>query len=83
MTLWLVLDRGEPSVCTNHPGFDPDVLVTAESVSMMRVFSGIDDLRAARDAGRVRIDGTPSLVDQFGSWFLWSPFAPAVRQRVG
>ena len=21
-TIWLVLDRGEPSVCMNHPGFD-------------------------------------------------------------
>ena len=49
----------------------------------MRVFSGIDELRVARDAGRVRIEGLPSLVGQFASWFLWSPFAPAVRQRTG
>jgi DNA-binding HxlR family transcriptional regulator len=81
-TIWLVLDRGDPSVCTNHPGFEPDLLVTTDSVSLMRVFSGIDDLRAARDAGRVRIEGMPSLVEQFPSWFLWSPFAPAVRAHL-
>ena len=82
-TIWLVLDRGEPSVCMNHPGFDTDVLVTTDPVSLIRVFSGIDALRVARDAGRVRIEGLPSLVGQFESWFLWSPFAPAVRQRTG
>ena len=80
-SIWLVLDRGEPSVCTNHPGFDTDVLVTTDSVSLMRVFSGIDELRASRDAGRIRIEGLPSLVEKFPSWFLWSPFADAVRAR--
>ena len=30
MTVWLVLDRGEPSVCMQHPGFDPDVVVRAD-----------------------------------------------------
>ena len=81
-TLWLILDRGEPSVCNSHPGFDADLLVTTDPISMMRVFSGIENLSAARAAGRVRIDGVPALVNGFESWFLWSPFAPAVRQRT-
>ena len=25
MVIWLVLDRGEPSVCMKHPGFDSDI----------------------------------------------------------
>ena len=83
-TIWLVLDRGEPSVCMNHPGFDTDVLVTTDPVSLMRVFSGIDDLRACpgRRARAHRRAARPSS-SQFESWFLWSPFAPAVRQRTG
>lgn len=28
MTIWFVLDRGEPSVCMQHPGTDSDVVVT-------------------------------------------------------
>ena len=44
-TIWLVFDRGEPSVCMNHPGFEPDLVVTTDSLSMMRVFSGVDELR--------------------------------------
>ena len=48
MVIWLVLDRGEPSVCTKHPGFDSDVVVTTDPVAFMRVFSGIDTLADAR-----------------------------------
>ena len=80
--IWLVLDRGEPSVCTTPPGFDTDVVVTTDAASFMRVFSGLDDLAAARRRGAVTIAGPPALTRSFGSWFLWSPFAPAVRDRV-
>jgi hypothetical protein len=80
--LWLILDRGEPSVCNTDPGFDPDLVVTTDSVSFMRVFSGLDDLAGALESGKVRIDGLPRLVREFPRWFLWSPFLPAVRARV-
>lgn len=78
--IWLVLDRGEPSVCVKHPGFDSDIIVTTDAASFMRVFSGIDTLADARRRGTVAIDGPPALTRAFGSWFLWSPFAPAVRE---
>jgi DNA-binding HxlR family transcriptional regulator len=80
--IWLVLDRGNPSVCVKHPGFDSDVVVRTDAVSLMRVFSGIVSLRDAIDQGSVEVVGPPSLTRSFGRWFLWSPFAPAVRARV-
>jgi DNA-binding HxlR family transcriptional regulator len=80
--LWLVLDRGEPSVCMTHPGFEPDLVITTDSLSFQRVFSGLDDLTGAVAAGKVRIDGPPRLARDFPRWFLWSPFLPAVRARV-
>lgn len=80
--IWLVLDRGEPSVCMRHPGFDTDVLVTTEPVALMRVFAGITSLGAAMSAGDVDIVGPPALTKRFGSWFTWSPFAPAVRDEL-
>jgi DNA-binding HxlR family transcriptional regulator len=81
-TIWLLFDRGEPSVCISHPGFEPDLIVTTDSVSMMRVFIGIEELAAAKARGAVRIEGAPALVAQFPTWFLWSPFHTAVRERV-
>jgi DNA-binding HxlR family transcriptional regulator len=80
--IWLILDRGEPSVCINHPGFEPDVIVTTDALVFTRVFAGIETLDDALAAGTVRIDGPPQLVRAFPRWFLWSPFAPAVRARA-
>jgi hypothetical protein len=46
----------------------------------MRVFSGIETLDQARKHDRVVLEGPPKLVRRFGSWVLWSPFAPTVRE---
>lgn len=78
--IWLVLDRGDPSVCIKHPGFDSDIIVTTDAVAFMRVFSGIHTLADARRAGTVVIDGPPTLTRSFEHWFLWSPFAHTVRE---
>lgn len=80
--IWLVLDRGEPSVCVKHPGFETDVLVRTDAVTMMRVFSGIVTLGAAVSEGTITVQGPPALTRAFGRWFLWSPFAGAVRERL-
>jgi DNA-binding HxlR family transcriptional regulator len=81
-TIWLVLDRGEPSVCVKHPGFDTDLLVTTDAVSLMRVFAGITTLTDAIEHETIQLTGTPALTRGFGSWFLWSPFLPAVRDLL-
>ena len=81
-TLWLLLDHGEPSVCVKHPGFDVDLVVATDPVSMMRVFSGITTLDAAVADDKIRILGSPGLAKAFGRWFLWSPFLPAVRELL-
>jgi hypothetical protein len=78
--IWLVLDRREPSVCVKHPGFESDIRVATDPVSLMRVFAGIETLNDARRRGTVTLDGPTSLTRSFGSWFLWSPFAPAMRE---
>jgi hypothetical protein len=81
-TLWLVLDRGEPSVCVKDPGLEVDLVVVTDPVSMMRVFSGITTLADAIAADEVRLFGPSKLVKAFGHWFLWSPFITAVRTAV-
>ncbi len=80
--VWLVLDRGDPSVCIRHPGFESDVVVTTEPVALMRVFSGIVSLADARRDRSVVIAGPPGLTRSFEQWFLWSPFAPAIRKAL-
>jgi DNA-binding HxlR family transcriptional regulator len=81
-TTWMVIDRRVPSVCVTHPGFDPDLVVDTDALSLTRVFSGVDTLREAIDAGAVRLLGPPRLARGFARWFAWSPFAPSVRRAA-
>lgn len=80
--IWIVLERREASVCTEPPGFDSDVVVTTDPVGLMRVFSGITTYAAALADGTITLVGAPRLARALPTWFAWSPFAPAVRERL-
>ncbi len=80
--IWIVLDRGDVSVCAQHPGFDSDLVVRTDAVSMARVFNGLTSLGQAVDDGTVELLGPPALVRGFGRWFLWNPFRPAVQAEL-
>lgn len=80
--IWMVMERGETSVCTDHPGYDVDVVVTTEPVELMRVFSGIVSYREALRGGTITVAGPRRLTTALPRWFAWSPFAPAVRERL-
>jgi DNA-binding HxlR family transcriptional regulator len=80
--IWMVLERGETSVCTDPPGFDVDVVVSTEPVELMRVFSGITTYRDALANADICVAGPPRLTRALPHWFAWSPFAPAVRTHL-
>lgn len=80
--VWIVLDRGEASVCVQHPGFDVDVVLTASTPALSRVFNGFETWQDAVTSGSVRVDGPPKLVRALPRWFLWSPFAAETRARL-
>jgi len=80
--IWIVLERRDASVCTDPPGFESDVVVTTEPVTLMRVFSGITTYAHAVEDGSITLTGPPRLTRAVPSWFAWSPFAPAVRERL-
>ena len=80
--IWIVLERGDASVCTDPPGFESDVVVTTDPVALMRVFSGITSYADAVKSGAVVVTGPSRLTRALPRWFAWSPFAPAVRERL-
>lgn len=81
-SIWLVLDRGEASVCMQHPGFDVDVVVRSTTGTLAEVFGGFSSWSRAVADGAITVDGPPRLVKALPRWFLWSPFAPDVRARA-
>ncbi len=80
-SIWMVLERGEASVCVQHPGFDADLLVVMPTPALAEVFSGLETWAHAVTQGRIRIEGPPALVKAFPRWFLWSPFADVTQAR--
>ena len=80
--IWIVLERREASVCTDPPGFDSDVVVMTDPVALMRVFAGITSYAQALESGAINVAGPPRLTRALPKWFAWSPFAPAVRERL-
>ncbi len=81
-TIWLVLDRGEPSVCMHHPGSDPDVVVRMSTPTLARVFSGAERWATAVANGDLEVSGPPTLTKKLPSWFLWSPWAEQTRAKA-
>jgi DNA-binding HxlR family transcriptional regulator/putative sterol carrier protein len=80
--IWMVMERGDTSVCTDPPGFDVDVVVTTQPVELMRIFSGIIGYREALLGGTIAVAGPRRLTTALPHWFAWSPFAPAVRKQL-
>lgn len=80
--IWIVMERHETSVCTDPPGFEVDVVVATEPVELMRVFSGIVSYHEAVSSGAISVLGPAHLTRAVPHWFAWSPFAPAVRERL-
>jgi DNA-binding HxlR family transcriptional regulator len=78
-SIWMVLDRGDASVCLQHPGFEPDVIVTATTEALAEVFSGFDTWARAVSMESIRVAGPTKLVRSLPRWFLWSPFVTDVR----
>ncbi|HEU0114321.1 MAG TPA: winged helix-turn-helix transcriptional regulator [Thermomicrobiales bacterium] len=78
-SLWLVMDPTDVSVCAHHPGFDVDLLVTADVAALYRVWSGRVATAEAMRSGVIELDGPPALARAFWDWFALSPLAGAVR----
>jgi DNA-binding HxlR family transcriptional regulator len=72
---WLVLRRDEVSVCMTDPGFEVDLLVTADSLALHRVWIGHQSLAEALRSGDVRIDGPRELTRAFPEWLQLSIFS--------
>jgi DNA-binding HxlR family transcriptional regulator len=76
---WLVLERGEASVCLHDPGFGTDVTVETDVETLYRVYLGKMTLAGAIQAGKLSLAGSTRMVRAFPRWFRWSSFAPAIR----
>lgn len=78
---WLVVDKGLVDLCLVDPGYQVDLLVTADLRSMTAVWMGLSRLDSEVRAGRVTLDGDPAIAGAMRRWLGLSPFA-GERRRV-
>jgi DNA-binding HxlR family transcriptional regulator len=79
---WLLIEPTDASVCLKNPGFDIDLIVTADIAAFYRVWLGRSTLAEAVRTGQVHLDGTPGDIRAFPRWFAWSPMADVVRAAL-
>jgi DNA-binding HxlR family transcriptional regulator len=71
---WLVLERQAASICWVDPGFEVDLLVVADTVTLHRVWVGQFDLNQALRRGSIKLDGPAVLRRAFPEWLKLSVF---------
>lgn len=76
---WLVLTKEDISVCLTDPGFELNVLVTADLSAFYQIWLGRLTFTDALGDGLVEIDAIPALAEALPTWFAYSLAAPAVR----
>jgi len=76
---WLLLTKEDVSVCRTHPGFELDVLVTADLSAFFQIWLGQMTFSDALQERLVSIDAIPALAQAFPHWFAYSYAAPTVR----
>jgi DNA-binding HxlR family transcriptional regulator len=76
---WLLLKRsqGRPDleICNHDPGYEVDLLVSADTLTLHRVWIGRQDIWEALERGLIRLEGPPELERAFPTWLSRSPFA--------
>lgn len=81
-TIWIVLEHGESSVCTNHPKLESDVVVKAPTPVLAGIFNGLGSWEASLRAGTLDVDGPVALRRALPTWFRRSPLAGDMERAV-
>ncbi|MCB0214432.1 MAG: helix-turn-helix transcriptional regulator [Anaerolineae bacterium] len=81
-SFWLILTQGDVSICLTDPGFDLDMVITADLATFFQIWLGRTPYFDALLQGLVKVDATPALAEALPTWFAYSLTAPAVRAAV-
>ena len=74
---WLVFEPDDVDVCRKDPGYEVDLWVSSGLRSIVEVWLGHKSISAAVDDGSLKLDGSPSDIEDFRRWFVRSRYAAA------
>ena len=73
---WIVIEAGDPSVCSADPGYPVDVTITSDVGSLYEVWLGRISVAHAQRTGLLQFSGPPALTRRMPSVLRLSPIAP-------
>ena len=79
---WLVLEKPQPSICLEDPGFEIDLVVTANSLALHRVWMGRLDMADALRKDQIKLEGPVDLKRAFPGWLALNLFAGVPYEGV-
>ena len=79
VTYWLMLKPDDVTICMTDPGFEINLIITADLATFFKLWLGRIEYDEALYEYNVTVDGLPKFVRDFPNWFTWSLAAPAVR----
>jgi len=79
---WVILDKaeGRPDLCLRDPGFEIDLLMVTDVVTLTKIYIGDLPFEQARVSGRVKLQGPSTLARSIPKWFARSLFADTSRK---
>jgi len=82
-TWWLIVQRPDVDLCLKDPGFDVDIVVSAEAAAMARIWMGHLEFAQAVRSGAVRLEGSRPMVQALPGWLKLSHYAHAAPAHAG
>lgn len=80
---WLINTDGKVDMCLKHPGFETDLLITADLRRFVEAWRGFRNLRQEIRSNRIRLIGPKALKKAFPDWLRLSGLAPFERKNSG
>jgi DNA-binding HxlR family transcriptional regulator len=76
---WLILKPDDVTLCLTDPGYEVNLLITADIATFFKLWLGRITYSEAIDIYDVNVEGHPRLMQAFPNWFSWSPASPVVQ----
>ncbi len=81
-SFWLILTRADVTLCLVNPGFEIDLLVTADLAIFFKLWRGRISYQVALNDYDFKVEGITSLIRAFPGWFGWN-IATHVTSNAG
>lgn len=66
---WLVVANGEADLCVKDPGYEIDLIMQTDVLSLTLFFECRISLAEARSSGRIKLQGSALLIRTINQWF--------------